>query len=383
MHSRSMLRPQFRHDQFSNLDLEEGHVQNMFRHLMVHESGWTSVNDLGSLLFRLTIDSATEFLFGESIHSQLSNLPGWKAKNERFNWDNLAASFDRGTGALRIRTRLAGLYWLYNPKSFRDDCREIRRFADYCIENALKQDKLDSQATSSQPGHGRYIFLRELIKSTKDVVEIRSQLLNILLAGRDTTAGLLGWTFWILARHPKVFNKLRAAVLEDFGTYESPQNMNFARLKTCSYLQYVMNETLRLFPSVPVNARQATRNTSIPRGGGADGLSPVYIKKGQEVCYSAYVLHRRKDIWGADADQYNPDRWEGRKSGWEYIPFNGGPRICLGKQFALIEAGYVIARMVQKFDGLDSSDSNDAELHRYSITTAPLNIFIRFHEAEK
>lgn len=187
-----MLRPQFRRNQVSNLDLEEGHVQNMFRHLTVHESGWTSVNDLGPLLFRGTTVSATEFLFGESSHSQLSNLPGGKAKNERFNWDKLAASFDRGTGALGIRTRLAGLYWLYNPKSFRDDCQEIRKFADHCIENAPKQDKLDPQTTASQPGHGRYIFLRELIKSTQDVVEIRSQLMNILLAGRDTTAGCWG-----------------------------------------------------------------------------------------------------------------------------------------------------------------------------------------------
>ena len=90
----------------------------MFRHLTVHKSEWTSVNDLGHLPFCLTIDSVAELPFRESIHSQLSNLPGWKANNERFNCDNLAANFDRGTGALVIRTRIPGLYWLYEPKSF-------------------------------------------------------------------------------------------------------------------------------------------------------------------------------------------------------------------------------------------------------------------------
>lgn len=82
------------------------------------------------------------------------------------------------------------------------------------------------------------------------------------------------------------------------------------------------------------------------------GTSPVYIKKDEEVNYSVYVMHRRTDIWGPDASLFKPERWDGRKTGWEYLPFNGGPRICIGQQFALTEAGYVIVRLLQRFEGV-------------------------------
>jgi cytochrome P450 len=92
--------------------------------------------------------------------------------------------------------------------------------------------------------------------------------------------------------------------------------------------------------------------------------------KRAEKCVTLPVLHRRKDILGVDADQHNTDRWEGRQSGWKYIPFNGGPRICLGQQFGLIEVGDVVAQMVQNSDELDSYDSNTQSF----INTASLQL---------
>jgi cytochrome P450 len=65
-------------------------------------------------------------------------------------------------------------------------------------------------------------------------------------------------------------------------------------------------------------------------------------------------MQRREDIWGKDAAVFNPDRWVDRKVGWEYLPFNGGPRICLGQQFALTEVGYVLTRLIQKFDRIEN-----------------------------
>lgn len=97
---------------------------------------------------------------------------------------------------------------------------------------------------------------------------------------------------------------------------------------------------LRLQPPVPVNFRVSTTDTSLPIGGGADGRSPVYIKKGTIVSYNVFAMHRRTDLWGADAKIFRPERWEeNAKHGWEYLPFNGGPRICLGRKFLLIEHG--------------------------------------------
>ena len=66
-------------------------------------------------------------------------------------------------------------------------------------------------------------------------------------------------------------------------------------------------------------------------------------------------MHSDLEFWGPDADHFKPERWEGRKLGFNYLPFNAGPRICIGQQFALAEVAYVIVRVLQKFDAMDGS----------------------------
>jgi len=387
-----MLRPQFARQQIADLELEEVHVQDMFKHLPTNISandGWTSRVDLVPMFFRLTLDSATEFLFGESVNSQVDALPDGAAQTRKateagkLDWTSFGPCFDSATASLGVRGRLSELYFLYAPKAFYDQCKQVHKFADYYVNLALTTELSSLQQERLEKGHKKkYIFLQELVHATRDPIELRSQLLNILLAGRDTTAGLLGWTFYSLARDPARFNKLRQEILERFGPYmENPTNISFESLKACTYLQYTLSETLRLFPSVPINSRRATKDTTLPRGGGPDGNSPVYVRKGQEVNYIVHVMHHRKDIWGEDADEFKPERWEGRRPGWEFLPFNGGPRICLGQQFALTEAGYVIVRMLQKYDKIENHDPEIIPKHQYSLTTAPVSVPVRLHEA--
>lgn len=142
-----------------------------------------------------------------------------------------------------------------------------------------------------------------------------------------------------------------------------------------------MSEVLRLHPIVPENGRHAVRNTSLPRGGGPDGSSPIYVRAGSELVYNVHVMHRRTDIWGHDANEFKPERWIHRRAGWEYLPFNGGPRVCLGQQFALTEAGYVIVRILQRYDRLENMDPSPITKHRYTSTTSPVNVLVRLHEA--
>ena len=335
-HSRSMMRPSFTRDQVSDLDLEERHVKNLMCALPVESDGWTSQVDLQVLFFRLTLDSACEFLFGESVDSQIANLPenassppkGGASQDEK----NFATAFDRGQSYLARRVRFRDRYWLLNPAGFRQSCRQCHDFIDHFVNLALN-DQVKEKEVEKGENKPRYIFLEALVAQTRDPIELRSQLLNILLAGRDTTASLLGWLYYVLATRPAVYQKLRAAIIQDFGTYQSSSEITFAALKDCQYLQNCLNETLRLHPVVPLNSRRAVRDTTLPRGGGPDGMSKVFIRKDQQVDYSVHVMHRRKDLWGEDADEFKPERWVGRKPGWEYLPFNGGPRICLGRRF--------------------------------------------------
>lgn len=372
-----MLRPQFTREQISQLELEEGHVQKAMQALPVAANGWTAATDLQTIFFRLTIDSATEFLFGESVESQLGALKGLQRPEDSF-----AYYFDKAQWVCAQRSRFEKLAWIVDNKETRYSDKQVHDFVDRVVSNALKAVASGKRPIDEEKNQN-YVFLEALVSATHDPIELRSQLLNILLAGRDTTASLLSWTVMMLARHPDIFKKFREAIIENFGTYSNPQNITFASLKSCQYLQYVMNESLRLFPVVPFNRRSATRDTTLPRGGGPDGQSPVYIKKGQSVVYSTHIMHRRKDIWGPDAEEFKPERWLNRRVGWEYIPFNGGPRICIGQQFALTEAGYVLVRLLQRFDQIEDINADQKPRWGLSLTSCPADLLtVRMHQAD-
>jgi hypothetical protein len=326
----------------------------MMRHLHVGTIGWTAVTDIMPLFFRLTLDSATEFLFGESVDSQLYTIPGYVStkKPMAVNEKDYAFSFDEAQDAIAQAGILGDLYWLRHTKEMKEHCRICHAFIDHYVQLALSKNKSSATQTTSN-GKQKYVFLDALAESTQDPIELRSQLNNILLAGRDTTASLLSFVFVVFINHPHVYAKLRSILIDEFGTYSNPREITFEKMKSCSYLQWVLNETLRLYPVVPFNSRRALVDTTLPTGGGPDGTAPIYIRKGQEVSYLVYCMHRRKDLWGPDAEEFRPERWDGRRSGWEYLPFNGGPRICIGQQFSLTEAGYVLVRLLQRFDQVE------------------------------
>ena len=92
---------------------------------------------------------------------------------------------------------------------------------------------------------------------------------------------------------------------------------------------------LRLYPPVPINTRFCKETTTLPLGGGPDGRSPILVRKGMPVAYAVYHMQRRKDFYGSDAEAFRPERWEGPELAdikWGYLPFNGGPRLCLGSK---------------------------------------------------
>ena len=112
-------------------------------------------------------------------------------------------------------------------------------------------------------------------------------------------------------------------------------------------------ESLRLYPAVPFNVRIALSDTTLPHGGGPDGLSPIGVRKDTPIGYSTLVMQRRPEAVPAllRPIDLQPDRWrDWQPKPWQYIPLNGGPRICIGQQFALTELGYTIVRLLQRFD---------------------------------
>ena len=367
--SRQMLRPQFARDQISHVKMLEPHIQVLFKQIHKNKG---QVFDLQELFFRFTVDSATEFLFGESVDSLKDASIGMQAvSNEVEGKEQFAKSFNFSQNYLASRTTMQGLYWLLNSKKFRDNNAVVHKFAQYYVKRALS---LTPEELEKQNG---YVFLYELAKHTRDPKVLQDQLLNILVAGRDTTAGLLSFVFFELARSPAVLTKLREEIGAKFGLDKEARvdEITFESLKNCEYLKAVLNECLRLYPSVPQNFRVATKNTTLPRGGGPDGMSPIFVTKGQIVQYCVYATHRMEEFYGKNANEFRPERWfepQTRKLGWAFVPFNGGPRICLGQQFALTEASYVTTRLVQEFSSLWMDPNTQYPPHKMSHLTMSL-----------
>ncbi|CAK9436487.1 uncharacterized protein LODBEIA_P10450 [Lodderomyces beijingensis] len=352
--SRHMLRPQFAREQVSHVKMLEPHMQVFFKHVRKNQG---QTFDIQELFFRLTVDTSTEFLFGESVESLRDSSIGMRPNSGDFEGkEKFAEAFNYSQNYLASRAVMQNLYWLLNGKKFQQCNKIVHRFAHYYVEKTLTLTQEDLQKQNG------YVFLYELAKHTRDAKVLQDQLLNIMVAGRDTTAGLLSFVFFELARNPAVLAKLKQELYSKFGSGAEAriEEITFESLKSCEYLKAVLNECLRLYPSVPQNFRIATRNTTLPRGGGKDGMSPILVRKGQNVVYSCYALHRDEKYYGKDAECFRPERWfepEARKLGWSFVPFNGGPRICLGQQFALTEASYITTRLLQEFPHL-SSDPN-------------------------
>jgi cytochrome P450 len=337
-HYRSQLKPQFTRHQVSDLEAADRHLQFLFRALPQEDAGgWIQSVDIMPLIYRFTLDVSTEFLFGESVNSQSATLHSQDSGNTKELQEEMdfTEAMNFAQDYIAWRWRLHGLYWLANSQRFKHACKVVKDFGDRFVRIAL--DRNHKRGSAKVGEKERFVMLDHMVEETKDPVELRDQVLHLLIAGRDTTSALLSWVILLLARHPEQFRKLREAVLEHFGTESEPtQELTFTSLKACKEIMHVLYEAMRLYPLIPLNGRKALKDTFLPTGGGPDGKQPIAIMKGEEVGYSIYVMHRRADIWGADAKEFHPERWEGRKLGWDFIPFSGGPRVCLGREYALL-----------------------------------------------
>lgn len=375
-----MSRPTFTARQIEDLSIQETHFKEMLRALPVDEKGWTSNLDLQTVLLRFTMDIITDFLFDESANSQLNQLPtaahvGLEKSKNPVSEQEFTRAWDVAQQALIDRFQFFEAFWIWNPPSFRKACRTCHEFVDYYVRLAL--NKPEAKLEDGK----KYIFLNELVQQTRDPKELRAGMINMLQAGRDSTGSTLGWLFLCLARDPAIFHPLREEILQRFGTDTS--DISCQALKSCTYLQHCIQEAMRLYPAVPVNAtRTALHDTTFPRGGGADGQSPVFVAKGTAIDFVTFRTHRDPSLWGEDADQFRPERFEGKRVGWEYIPFNGGPRACLGQNFALATVGYTTVRLLQTFDSIENMDDSDEVLYNANLTMrSGTGVQVRLHKA--
>ncbi|KAI1325236.1 putative N-alkane-inducible cytochrome P450 [Xylariaceae sp. FL0255] len=367
-HSRALLRPQFSREMISDPKLEENHLENLWTHLQADpETRWTSKLDLQPLFFKFTLDTATDFIFGQSTYSLL------KGKSDK----EIDKHFNEAKVWIDKRGALAKFYWLMNNKQFKENCSTIHQFVDSIVSRRLAWSSDKSADTEKS---GRFNLLNELASETQDPRELRNETLHVLLAGRDTTGCVLGWVLYFLARHPDVYNKLRGIILERFGKAQP----DFKSLSQVNYLQWIIDEVLRIVAIIPMNERVALQDTILPFGGGADGSGKVFVPEGTQVLIPLYAMQHREDLWGKDVEEFVPERWESHRPRWSFIPFGAGARKCLGQQFGRQEVSYVLSRFCQKYDRVENVEEGDGRirLHHAIENRSGTGVQVRLHEAE-
>lgn len=280
-------------EQIADLGLFEVHVQNLLDVLSdaVRADGWTSTFNIQPLLERFTMDTATEFLFGESVYSQKDDSTDTSTLFSKKEMMQFVEDFFAAEKTTAKSIIYGDLFWLLHDRKFKAQCKSVHKFVDTYVQRLLRPN-----GSSKKSETGKYIVLDALVADVQDPEELRFQLLNILLAGSDTISGTLGFLLASLAQYPHIFKKLRNTIIDDFGSFDRPKQITLSGLKNCSYLQWCLKEVLRVYPSVPMNFREAAKDTTLPVGGGPDGMSSVFIPKGYLVAWEVRFLSPSYDL---------------------------------------------------------------------------------------
>ncbi|KAI1245573.1 hypothetical protein MGN70_012463 [Eutypa lata] len=332
-HARGTLRPAFVRDQISDIQCFDRHIAKMIDRVPKDGARF----DLQALFSMLTIDTISDFMFGHSTDTLGAAPP----KAVEF-----AACFDRATYKVARRARLGWVTQSLPDRGLIEDTDFMKQYVVEYVEDVKRENEKGLQ------NEGRkYVFLNELLKSGEPDEVIRDQLLSIFLAGRDTTTSVLSYLFSQLSRNPDIVAKIQREIQE-----LNVRTPSWEQLRAMKYLNWAIKEALRLNPPVATNAREAVRDTILPVGGGPDGKSPTFVPKGTLARYQTWSMHRREDIYGSDAHEFRPERWQDLKVGFQYLPFNAGPRICIGQQFALTQVAFITFRLLQAFRTIESRD---------------------------
>jgi cytochrome P450 len=235
--SRHLLRPNFARDQVADVEAFERHFKLFLKAI----PGDGKTVDLQELFFLLTIDTATEFLFNHSTNSL--RMVGQEDEN---NEDIIfGKAFNFAQNDITVRTRY-GIFNRFRDNTKGEEAIQIcHRYVDRFVDDALKfRKEMDEEKNTGTQKDEKYYFIQEVAKQTTDKKRIRDELINILVAGRDTTASLLSNMFFQFAKQPEIYAKLREEVASLDGRLPS-----YDDLKNLKYLKWCLNECT--FPCHP------------------------------------------------------------------------------------------------------------------------------------
>jgi cytochrome P450 len=225
--------------------------------------------------------------------------------------------------------------WLPSPKNFR--FKRSMKTLDALVFRIIDTRRRGESADAND-------LLALLMAATDDGrgmtdQQLRDEVMTLVMAGHETTANALAWTFYLLSKDPEVERRLARDVVGALGE-RAPVAEDAPKLK---YASMVVSESMRLFPPVWAVERQAIED---------DVVGGFSVPAKSMVAISPFLIHRHRRYWenpeGFDPERFTPQACEGRPK-LAYMPFGGGPRMCIGMGFAMMEAQMCLARIVQRY----------------------------------
>ncbi|EEF45621.1 cytokinin hydroxylase [Ricinus communis] len=337
-HQRHIVAPAFMGDRLKSYS---GHMVECTKKMLQSlqkavESGQTEF-EIGEYMTRLTADiiSRTEFDCsyekGKQIFHLLNVLQRLCAQASRhlcFPGSRFFPSkYNREIKSLKMEVERLLMEIIQSRK----DCVEIGRSSTY--GNDLLGMLLNEMQSKRENGFSLNLQL------------IMDECKTFFFAGHETTALLLTWTVMLLASNPSWQEKVRAEV-NQVCNGETPSVDHLPKL---TLLNMVINESLRLYPPATVLPRMAFEDIK---------LGDLHIPKGLSIWIPVLAIHHSEELWGKDANEFNPDRFASKTfaPGRHFIPFAAGPRNCIGQTFAMMEAKIILAMLISKFN-FNISDS--------------------------
>ncbi|XP_004505709.1 cytochrome P450 86B1 [Cicer arietinum] len=322
--------------------------------LVLQESVENSVSiDLQDILLRLTFDNVCMIAFGVDpgcLRKGISQIP-------------FAKAFEDATEATMIRFVTPTCVWkvmkLLNlgvERKLKKSIKGVDEFAENVIKTRKKELSLEFEENNVQRSDLLTVFMRMKDENGNCYSDkfLRDICVNFILAGRDTSSVALSWFFWLINKNPEVEEKIVEEICRVVSHRNDVKKDDFGNclkfmpdeIKKMDYLHACLSETLRLYPSVPVDHKEVVEDVTFPDG--------TKLKKGTKVIYAIYAMGRMESIWGKDCKEFKPERWlkDGHfmsESAYKFTAFNGGPRLCLGKDFAYYQMKYVAASIIYRY----------------------------------
>ncbi|KAI8098997.1 cytochrome P450 [Halteromyces radiatus] len=327
-------------DQFTDVFVEEIHF--MMENIWDKATETNESIDFHEIMFKFTLDSF--ILLGFGVHLNALGTKGRVPFAESFD-EAQRTTFERFINPLwPITEKLTRVTQPWKT-SMNGHLRVVDGFARKVTEQRreqLKKGEIHKDLLS------RFMEASNAQGDPLTNDELRDIVLNFVIAGRDTTAQALSWTFYMLMSHPRVEAKL----LDEINTFITDESLAdsallFETIKNMKYAHAVFYEVLRHYPSVPLNQKYALKDDVLPDG--------TPIRKGDYVLWCPYAQGRVEHIWGPDAKEFKPERWineDGdlrRETQGKWPAFHAGPRVCLGQNLATLEALVAITFLVRKY----------------------------------